>query len=165
MWLSTIEEMIKSSLERPDWPTYFMMKAILASLRSPSPKLKVGCVVVKDHRVISTGYNGFFEGLPHISISREGHEINTVHAEQNCICDAAKRGVSLSGGQLYVTHFPCLHCTKAILSSGITQVYYRNNYQNDPEAIRLFEMMGVTVFHMGNPEPRTPNPELRQPSK
>ena len=149
MWLSKIEEMTLSSIDRPDWSTYFMMQAILASLRSPSPKLKVGCVVVKNHRVISTGYNGFFEGLPHVSISREGHEINTVHAEQNCICDAAKRGVPLAEGQLYVTHFPCLHCTKVILASGISQVYYRNNYHNDPEAFRLFEMVGVPVFHMG----------------
>ena len=95
--------------ERIDWQEYFMSLAFLVSMRSSCSRLHVGAVIVKDKRIISTGYNGFLAGLPHESIIRDNHEMATVHAEQNCITDCAKRGVSVSGASIYITHFPCIH--------------------------------------------------------
>ena len=95
-----------------------MAQACLASLRSNCERLHVGCVIVKDNRVISTGYNGFLKGAPHVSRVRQGHEQFTIHAEQNAICDAAYRGVSIKDSIIYITHYPCLHCFKMLIIRG-----------------------------------------------
>ena len=108
--------------KRLSWNEYFTSIALLASLRSPSPKLKVGSVIIRDNRVISTGYNGYPSGCPHNSINRNGHEQNTIHAEQNAIADAARRGVSIQASTIYVTHRPGINCAKFIISSGITKI-------------------------------------------
>ena len=83
-----------------------MFKKILLATaeRSPCHRLQVGCVLVKDKRIISQGYNGFLPGAAHKSIVRNNHEQATVHAEQNAICDCAKRGVSCEGATAYITH-------------------------------------------------------------
>lgn len=108
-----------------------MKAATLASIRSPCERLKVGCVLVKDNRLISMGYNGFLAGTEHRSIVRYGHEQATIHAEINAITDAAKRGVSIDGAEAYITHYPCLNCFKALASSGIKKIYYEIDYKND----------------------------------
>ena len=77
--------------DRISWNEYFMKAAELASVRSPCERLKVGCVLAKNNRLISMGYNGFLSGSEHISIVRDGHEQATIHAEINAITDAAKR--------------------------------------------------------------------------
>jgi dCMP deaminase len=77
------------------------------------------------------GYNGFIAGCPHISHIRNGHEQATIHSEINAITDCAKRGVSLDGAKIYITHYPCLQCFKAICSSGIKEIIYMNDYNND----------------------------------
>lgn len=139
-FLGNLQELILCQEDRIEWNEYFMSIALLVSIRSPSKKLKVGSVVVLNNRIVSSGYNGFGAGVPHVSISKDGHEINTIHSEQNCIGDAAKRGVAIGGGTLYVTHFPCINCTKYIISSGIKKVIYLNDYKNDdivPELLRL----------------------------
>ena len=117
---------------RMSWQDYFMKAATLASVRSPCERLKVGCVIVKNNRLISMGYNGFLAGTDHKSIVRWGHEQATIHAEINAITDAAKRGVSIDGAEVYITHYPCLNCFKALASSGITKIYYQVDYKNDP---------------------------------
>ena len=109
-----------------------MSIAQLTSMRSPCNRLHVGCVLVKDKRVISCGYNGFLPGHPHVSRVRDNHEQSTVHAEQNCIADCAKRGITTNNATAYITHYPCINCLKILLASGITKIIYHKDYHNDP---------------------------------
>ena len=118
--------------ERISWDDYFMKAATLASVRSPCDRLKVGCVLVKNNRLISMGCNGFLAGTDHRSIVRWGHEQATIHAEINAITDAAKRGVSIDDAVAYITHYPCINCFKALASSGVKKIYYQVDYKNDP---------------------------------
>ena len=114
-----------------------MKTAQLASVRSPCERLQVGCVLVKNNRLISMGYNGFLGGCEHKSIVRDNHEQATIHAEINAVTDAAKRGVSIDGAEAYVTHYPCLNCFKALASSGVKKIYYNTDYKNDPVVEKL----------------------------
>ena len=116
-----------------------MFKKILLATaeRSPCHRLEVGCVLVKDKRIISQGYNGFLPGAAHKSIVRNNHEQATVHAEQNAICDCAKRGVSCEGATAYITHYPCIICTRLLLASGIKDIKYLEDYKND-ELVKVF---------------------------
>jgi len=114
-----------------------MKTAQLASVRSPCERLQVGCVLVKNNRLISMGYNGFLSGTDHVSIVRDNHEQATIHAEINAVTDAAKRGVSIDGAEAYVTHYPCLNCYKALASSGVKKIYYNTDYKNDPVVEKL----------------------------
>ena len=122
----------KQERSRLSWEEYFMKTAQLASVRSPCERLQVGCVLVKNNRLISMGYNGFLGGCEHKSIVRDNHEQATIHAEINAVTDAAKRGVSIDGAEAYVTHYPCLNCYKALASSGVKKIYYNIDYKNDP---------------------------------
>lgn len=144
--------------ERLSWDDFFICQAILTSFRSPSPKLQVGAVITLNNRVISTGYNGYFPGVPHESIHIDGHEVNTVHAEQNAIADAAKRGVSIDGATIYITHYPCINCTKMIIASGIKVVKYLNDYHNDVINQTLFDQANVVVHKLAHCLPHQPNP-------
>ena len=116
---------------RPDWDTYFKEIVQVTSKRSPCDRLKVGCLIVKDNRIISQGYNGFLPGCPHKSIIRNDHEQATIHAEQNALCDCAKRGVSCNDATAYITHYPCLICTRLLIASGICEIKYIDDYRND----------------------------------
>ena len=116
---------------RPDWDTYFKEIVQVTSKRSPCDRLKVGCLIVKDNRIISQGYNGFLPGCPHTSIVRDDHEQATIHAEQNALCDCAKRGVSCNDATAYITHYPCLICTRLLIASGICEIKYIDDYRND----------------------------------
>ena len=129
--IENIETILKNSKERLKWDDYFMGIALLVSQRSACERLKVGCVIVKNNRIISTGYNGFLPGGPHTSRVRNNHEQSTVHAEQNAIADCAKRGVSCNEATAYITHYPCIICCKLMLASGIKQIKYINDYKND----------------------------------
>ena len=119
-------------MERPSWTEYFKQLALITSSRSPCERLKVGCVLVKDNRIISQGYNGFLPGAPHESKVIDNHEQATVHAEQNAITDCAKRGVSSLDCDAYITHYPCVNCMKILCASGIKNIYFINDYKNDP---------------------------------
>ena len=130
---------------RIDWNSYFMSLAFLISSRSSCHRLHVGCVLVKDTRVISVGYNGFLPKLPHTSIIRDDHEINTVHAEQNAITDCSKRGISCNNCIAYITHYPCINCTKILIASGIKEIYYSCDYKNDEFAEKLLEMASIKI--------------------
>ena len=116
-----------------------MFKKILLATaeRSPCHRLQVGCVLVKNKRIISQGYNGFLPGAAHKSVVRNNHEQATVHAEQNAICDCAKRGVSCEGATAYITHYPCIICTRLLLASGIKDIKYLEDYKND-ELVKTF---------------------------
>lgn len=133
--LSKLDALV-GEIERPSWDDYFMAMAVLISSRSACERLHVGCVLVSagthPNRVIAAGYNGFLPGAPHCSCVRDGHEQATVHAEQNAIADAAKRGVSVMGATVYVTHFPCINCAKILASAGVGTIKYLHDYHNDP---------------------------------
>lgn len=130
---------------RPDWDQYFIMNAFLTASRSSCERLHVGCVIVKDKHIIAHGYNGFLPGLPHIGFVVDGHEQMTVHAEQNAIADCAKRGVSVLGSTIYITHYPCINCAKVMLSAGVGEIKYRDDYKNSELVGKLFDMAGVVV--------------------
>jgi len=124
-------------MNRPSWEDYFKTIVIECATRSPCERLKVGCLLVKDNRIISQGYNGFLSGAPHESIVENNHEQATVHAEQNAVADCAKRGVSCDGATAYITHFPCIHCMKIMCAAGIQKILYIHDYKNDEKVIKI----------------------------
>lgn len=130
---------------RPTWDEYFKEIVQVTAKRSPCERLQVGCLFVKDNRIVSQGYNGFLPGCEHVSIVRDGHEQATVHAEQNCLADCAKRGVQSEGCIAYVTHFPCVICSRLLLAAGIQEIRYLYDYKNDPLVSYLSDKMGVEV--------------------
>jgi dCMP deaminase len=134
---------------RPSWDEYFMATAVLIATRSNCERLHVGCVIVaggdRRNRLVAAGYNGFLPGAPHVSHIRGGHEQATVHAEQNAVADAARRGSSVEGCIAYVTHYPCVNCAKMLAAAGIAEIRFRNNYHNDPLLERLMADAGVVV--------------------
>ena len=131
---------------RLDWDEYFMSIALLASQRSPCQRLNVGSVIVKNNRLISMGYNGYIPGAPHISRIQDNHEQSIIHSEVNALSDCAKRGTSLEGSKIYVTHYPCLNCFKSIAACGIKEVIYLDDYNNNPlvEELANDSQMSVT---------------------
>lgn len=131
--------------KRPSWDEYFKEIVICTTKRSSCKRLQVGCLLVKDNRIISQGYNGFLPGCVHKSVIRDGHEQATVHAEQNALCDCAKRGVSSDGCTAYITHYPCIICTRLMLASGIKEIKYINNYKNDELVLYFCEQLNVKV--------------------
>ena len=132
-------------VERPNWDTYFKKIALVTKERSPCERLQVGCVLVRDNRIVSQGYNGFLPGCPHKSVIRDNHEQATVHAEQNAIADCAKRGVSCHGATAYITHYPCLNCTKLLLAAGIKTIKYIDDYRNNENVAKFCGKMNVTI--------------------
>ncbi|RMG61424.1 MAG: cytidine deaminase [Deltaproteobacteria bacterium] len=130
-------------LTRPDWDTYFMEMAILASRRSTCLRRQVGAVIVKDRRVLATGYNGVPSGIRHCSEvgclreqlnvpSGKMHELcRGLHAEQNAIIQAALHGVSIKNATLYCTNLPCIICAKMIINAGIKKIIYLDGYADE----------------------------------
>lgn len=129
-----------------------MTQSHLLSLRSTCTRLAVGATIVRDKRIIAGGYNGSIAGGVHCADEGcyviDNHCVRTVHAEVNALLQCAKFGAKTEGAEMYVTHFPCLHCCKAIIQSGITAVYYAQDYKNHPYAIELFQQAGVKVRHV-----------------
>jgi len=136
-YLSDLENTISGWNKRIDWEHYFMGAALMISSRSSCERLHVGCVLVRDTRIISMGYNGFLPGMPHDSKIRDGHEQATVHAEQNAITDCSRRGISCDNATAYITHYPCINCFKILAASGIKKVVYLHDYKNDPLVSQL----------------------------
>lgn len=135
-------------MDRPSWNEYFKEIVQITSKRSSCNRLQVGCLLVKDNRIISQGYNGFLPGLPHESIIRDNHEQATVHAEQNAISDCAKRGVSCFGSTAYITHYPCINCFKILAASGIKEIRYINDYRNDEVVKKLAELSEINIINI-----------------
>jgi dCMP deaminase len=139
----------ESFAQRPTWDEYFMATAKLIASRSNCERLHVGCVIVtagdRKNRLVAAGYNGFLPGTPHVSRVRDNHEQATVHAEQNAIADAARRGSSVDGCTVYVTHFPCINCAKILAASGIAQIVYHDDYFNDPLVPAILADAGVKL--------------------
>ncbi|WP_159545438.1 deoxycytidylate deaminase [Streptococcus halichoeri] len=134
-------------MNRLSWEDYFMANAELISKRSTCDRAFVGAVLVKDKRIIATGYNGGVSDTDNCNEAghymEDGHCIRTVHAEMNALIQCAKEGISTAGTELYVTHFPCINCTKALLQAGITKITYKTAYRLHSFAIELLEAKGV----------------------
>ena len=125
---------------RPNWDSYFMGITTLVAKRSTCIRRAVGALIVKDKRILSTGYNGAPSGIAHcIEVgclrdelnvpSGEKHELcRGIHAEQNAIVQAAYHGVSIKGATLYCTNLPCSICAKMIINAGIKNIFYQEGY-------------------------------------
>lgn len=133
---------------RLSWDEYFITISLLAAKRSSCNRLNVGCVITFNNRILATGYNGFLAGAPHISRVVDNHEQFTVHAEQNAICDAASRGVSLLNSTAYVTHYPCLNCLKLLIASGIKTIKYMYNYKNNPLTSEMIMENNISIIKL-----------------
>lgn len=138
--------------QRIPWEQYFMAQSVLLSLRSTCSRLEVGATIVRDKRIIAGGYNGSVSGDSHCIDEGcyvvNNHCVRTIHAEMNAILQCAKFGVPTEGAEIFVTHFPCLPCTKMILQAGISKIYYLEDYKNDDYALQLIKQAGVEVIQV-----------------
>lgn len=141
---------------RPSWDEYFTKMLEIVKMRSTCLRRQVAAIIVKDNRIISTGYNGAPKGVAHCEEvgclreqlkipSGERHELcRGIHAEQNAIVQAAFHGVSISGAMMYITHSPCVVCAKMIINAGIEKVIYVNGYP-DESSFALLREAGIIV--------------------
>lgn len=147
---------------RPTWDEYFMELARTAAQRATCDRGRSGCVIVKDKQLLVTGYVGSPSGLPHCdevghllrqTIENDGsvttHCVRTVHAEQNAICQAARRGIALDGATLYCRMTPCRTCAMLVINCGIERVVCEYKYHNGEESEGLFRQAGIKLefFH------------------
>lgn len=148
---------------RSDWHNYFMQMAHLVSTRATCDRKHVGAVIVRDRRVVATGYNGSAPGMPHCddvghdlvmsmnpsaSTAQATHSncVRTIHAEVNAIAQAARFGIGLEGASLYCNTFPCWPCFKLVAASGIKSVYYDDEYRNDYRVIDCSKAAGIALI-------------------
>lgn len=149
---------------RPDWDTYFMDMARLAARRSSCLRRAVGAVLVKERRLLATGYNGVPSGVIHCDAtgclreklevpSGERHELcRGLHAEQNAIIQAALHGVSTRDAILYCTNLPCIICAKMLINSGVRRVVYLDGY-SDPLTEQMLSEVGMELVRMEGSAP------------
>lgn len=120
--------------KRPSWDEYFLKLAMLVSERATCPRMHCGCVLVKDKRILSTGYNGSIPGDAHCEdegcIIEDNHCIRTIHAEINALIQCAIHGVSTKGATAYITNMPCTNCAKALIGAGIVEIVVFSDYHN-----------------------------------
>ena len=136
-----------------------MAIAKIIATRGTCDRARVGAVLVKNRRILSTGYNGAPPGLPHCDgpeghLMEDGHCIRTVHAEENTILQAAAvGGVSAENGTVYTTHSPCYHCAKKIIVAGVKRVVCGQYYGSNEAVEKAFKDAGVTMeMYKQNPE-------------
>jgi dCMP deaminase len=139
--------------QRVPWDVYFMNIAQVVASRSTCQRKFVGAVVVRDKTILSTGYNGSIRGMPHCTevghMMENDHCVATIHAEANAIIQAAKNGVNIDGGMIYITASPCWSCFKMIANAGIRRIAYGEFYRDE----RIFEVagrLGIELHHLGN---------------
>lgn len=129
-----------------------MHLAHVVATRATCPRKSVGCVLVRDHTILSTGYNGAVRGLPHCTDVGcemvEGHCVNVIHAEINAIVQAARNGVRIEGAECYVTASPCWNCFKALANAGVKRIVYREFYRDD----RIFAVAAKLGIEMTGPK-------------
>jgi len=148
-------------VSRPSWDEYFLELAAHVARRATCDRGRAGCVVVRDKRIIATGYVGSPPGLPHCDdvghlmkkvVDEDGtvrqHCARTTHAEQNAICQAARYGIALEGATLYCTMEPCRVCAMLLISVGIRRVVARRRYHAGQDTRELFRAAGVELVVM-----------------
>lgn len=152
---------------RPSWDDYFITIAHQVARRSTCVRRQVGAVLVKDKRILSTGYNGTARGLAHcedVGCLREQQGIESgqrhelcrgIHAEQNAIIQAALHGVAIQGSSLYSTHQPCVQCAKMLLNAGVVEMSFTHPYP-DPLAESMLDEAGVTTRVLPLPDEESP---------
>ena len=155
--------MSDKTYRRPTWDEYFMEVCRAIAKRATCDRGRSGCVIARDNQLLVTGYVGAPRGLPHCddvghqfkkiqhedgSVSQ--HCVRTVHAEQNAICQAAKRGISIDGATLYCKMTPCRTCTMLIINCGIKRVIAEKRYHDSADSIELFKQAGVTLEHLSD---------------
>lgn len=132
---------------RPEWDSYFMKIAEAVSERSTCDRAFVGCVLVRDKRILTTGFNGSPAGQDHCDeaghLMVDGHCVRTIHAETNAIIQAALHGVSTRDATCYVTHMPCINCTKALINAGIVRIVFADSYRVDENAVYFLEAADI----------------------
>lgn len=143
---------------RPDWDQYFMDITKVVASRSTCLRRRVGAIIVKDRRILASGYNGAPAGLRHcleVGCLREQKEVPSgqrhelcrgLHAEQNALIQAAVYGIAIQGAVYYVTHQPCILCAKILINAGIKKIVFQGDYP-DPLALDMFEEAGVNLVH------------------
>ncbi|OQA04973.1 MAG: tRNA-specific adenosine deaminase [bacterium ADurb.Bin400] len=144
---------------RPTWDEYFMQVVEAISKRATCNRGRTGCVIVKDHQILVTGYVGSAAGDDHCDdvghmyqkrLNPDGttseHCVRTIHAEQNAIAQAAKRGVSVDGATIYMKLEPCPVCAKILVNAGIKQVICQKRYHAAEETRRVFDRCGVQLI-------------------
>lgn len=166
-----LEQVVRQWLmqaKRPGWDEYFMQIAQIVALRSNCMKRKVAAVVVKDKRIVSTGYNGTPRGVKNCneggcprcnSLAASGTNLGEClcsHAEENSITQAAYHGISLKGAILYSTFSPCLICTKMIINAGISEVVFNVEYPLAEVSQDLLKEAGVTIRQVSFTAPPEP---------
>jgi len=151
----------KKTDARPSWDEYFMEVANAASKRATCDRGKSGCVVVKDKNILVTGYVGSPSGLKHCDevghlmkkvTHSDGtvsdHCMRTVHAEQNALVQAAKRGIALDGATIYCRMTPCRTCGMLIINAGVKRVVAESRYQRGKESEEMFKEAGIELEHL-----------------
>jgi len=146
---------------RPSWDEYFMEVANAIAKRATCDRGRSGCVIARDNQILATGYVGAPSGLPHCDevghqlkklIHEDGsitqHCVRTVHAEQNAICQAARRGVSIEGATLYCRMTPCRTCAMMIINCGIIRVVCERRYHDGAESEAMFRQVGIKIEYV-----------------
>jgi dCMP deaminase len=149
--------------KRPSWDDYFLELADAASKRATCSRGRSGCVIVRDKQILATGYVGSPTGLPHCDdighlmkkvIQDDGkiteHCLRTVHSEQNAICQAARRGIAISGATVYTRMTPCRTCAMLLINCGIERVVCERKYQLAEETEKMFADAGVRLEYKYN---------------
>jgi dCMP deaminase len=133
---------------RATWDEYFMRIATEVATRSTCDRKHVGAVLVRDKSILATGYNGSIRGLPHCDeeghMMQDGHCVRTIHAEANAIVQAARNGVRIDQGTIYVTASPCWNCFKMIANAGIMKIVYGEFYR-DERVFSIADRLGITI--------------------
>lgn len=151
--------------QRPSWDDYFLQIAFTVAQRSTCDRAHVGCALVRDRRILTTGYNGAPAGLPHCDdvghLLVDGHCVRTLHAEQNALIQAALHGVGTEGATAYVTHQPCLTCAKMLINAGIRRVVYAGHYP-DVLSRSFLDAAAIELTHLPRQTPVPPSPQHQE---
>ena len=155
-----VEKVLMQLHVRPSWDDYFLNLADTVSERATCDRGRSGCVIVKDKQILVTGYVGSPKGLPHCddvghlfrkTIHEDGsvtqHCVRTVHAEQNAICQAARRGIAVDGSTLYCRMTPCRTCAMLIINCGIVRVVCERRYHDGAESEAMFKQVGIELVY------------------
>ncbi len=153
--------MSEEKYKRPSWDEYFMEVANAISKRATCDRGRSGCVIAKDRQILVTGYVGSPKGLPHCDdvghqmkkmMHEDGsvtqHCVRTVHAEQNAICQAARKGISIEGATLYCRMTPCRTCAMLIINCGISRVVCEKKYHAGEESEKMFASVGIKLEYV-----------------
>jgi len=141
-------------MSKPSWDEYFMSICDVVSTRASCDRKHVGCVIVKDNRVLSTGYNGALARTPscdevgHLMI--DNHCKRIIHSEQNAILYAARYGIPLDGATIYINTYSCWECFKSIAAVGIKRIVYKDEYRNDPLVEETAQQLGIKIEKFTN---------------